>query len=201
MFCWAICSTCGSIWQDVLLPSPVKFLLLYTAEEIFKQLTQPAFSVKEAQKGQRSMHLEMTLNSCWLCVPGLNSSVISNIQSSHSHACMYATPLQSCPTLCDPVDSSPPGSSAHGDSPRQGYWSGLPCPPPGDLPNPGIKSGSLMSTALAGGFFVTSTTNGKASPPQQSQPSQSLPPAHLWSPHLETRRQSRMIRTFAQESH
>ena len=38
---------------------------------------------------------------------------------------------------------------------RQEYWSGLPCPPPGDLPNPGIEPDSL---ALAGGFFTTSTT-------------------------------------------
>ena len=41
---------------------------------------------------------------------------------------------------------------------RQEHWSGLPCPPPGDLPDPGIKSASLMSPALAGGFFATSTT-------------------------------------------
>ena len=33
---------------------------------------------------------------------------------------------------------------------RQEYWSGLPCPPPGDLPNPGIKP---TSPALVGGFF------------------------------------------------
>ena len=36
---------------------------------------------------------------------------------------------------------------------RQEYWSGLPCPPPGDLPDPGIEPMSLMSPALAGGFF------------------------------------------------
>ena len=36
---------------------------------------------------------------------------------------------------------------------RQEYWSGLPYPPPGDLPYPGIKSVSLISPALAGGFF------------------------------------------------
>ncbi|CAI9158760.1 unnamed protein product [Rangifer tarandus platyrhynchus] len=41
---------------------------------------------------------------------------------------------------------------------RQEYWSGLPCPPPGDLPDPGIEPTSLMSPALAGGFFTTSTT-------------------------------------------
>ena len=41
---------------------------------------------------------------------------------------------------------------------RQEYWSGLPCPSPRDLPNPGIESTSLMSPALAGGFFNTRTT-------------------------------------------
>ena len=41
---------------------------------------------------------------------------------------------------------------------RQEYWSGLPCPSPGNLPNPGIKSASLMSCALASRFFNTSAT-------------------------------------------
>ena len=41
---------------------------------------------------------------------------------------------------------------------RQEYWSGLPFPSPRDLPNPGIEPTSLMSPALAGGFFTTSTT-------------------------------------------
>ena len=43
---------------------------------------------------------------------------------------------QSCLTVCDPMDCRllcPWGFSS------QEYWSGLPCPPPGDLPNPGIK--------------------------------------------------------------
>ena len=38
---------------------------------------------------------------------------------------------------------------------RQEYGRGLPCPPPGDLPNPGIEIVSPMSPALAGGFFTT----------------------------------------------
>ena len=41
---------------------------------------------------------------------------------------------------------------------RQEYWSGLPCPLPGDLPDPGVKPASLMSPALAGRFFTTNTT-------------------------------------------
>ena len=42
--------------------------------------------------------------------------------------------------------------------PRQEHWSGLPFPPPGDLPNPGIKLTSLASPALAGEFFTTAHT-------------------------------------------
>ena len=38
---------------------------------------------------------------------------------------------------------------------RQEYWSGVPFPLSGDLPNPGIKSISLESPALVGGFFTT----------------------------------------------
>ena len=41
---------------------------------------------------------------------------------------------------------------------RQEYWSGLPCPPKGDLPEPGIELVSLVSPALAGGFFTTNTS-------------------------------------------
>ena len=38
---------------------------------------------------------------------------------------------------------------------RQKYWNGLSFPPPGDLPDPGIKPASLTSSALAGRFFAT----------------------------------------------
>ena len=41
---------------------------------------------------------------------------------------------------------------------RQEYWSGSPCPPPGDLPKPGIEPTVLMSAALAGGSFTTGAT-------------------------------------------
>ena len=41
---------------------------------------------------------------------------------------------------------------------KQEYWSGMPRPPPGDLPDPGFKPMSLMSPALADRFFTTSTT-------------------------------------------
>ena len=38
---------------------------------------------------------------------------------------------------------------------RQEYWSGLPFPPPGDLPDPGIEPVSPSASELAGGFFTT----------------------------------------------
>ena len=55
-----------------------------------------------------------------------------------------AKSLQSCPTLCDPVDCSPLGSLSMGFS-RQEYWSGLPC----------LRQGVLY--ALAGEFFPAET--------------------------------------------
>ena len=54
---------------------------------------------------------------------------------------------QSRLTLCDPMDCNPPGSSVHGIS-RQEYWSGLPFPPPGDLPDPRIDPTFPMSPEL-----------------------------------------------------
>ena len=68
---------------------------------------------------------------------------------------MHAKSLQSCPALCNPMACLAPLSMEFS---RQEHWSGLPCPPPGDLPNPEIKLMFLMSPALASRFFTTSTT-------------------------------------------
>ena len=64
---------------------------------------------------------------------------------------------QLCPTLCDPMGCSPPGSSVHGifqarivEQVATSYR--------GDLPDPGIEPASLESPALAGGFFTSSAT-------------------------------------------
>ena len=48
------------------------------------------------------------------------------------------------------MDCNLPGSSVHGDSLRLEYWSGLLCPPPGDLLNPGIEpwSPALQADSL-----------------------------------------------------
>ena len=61
------------------------------------------------------------------------------------HACSVA---QSCPTVCNPMDCSPPTRLLLSmEFSRQEYWSGVSFPPPGDLPNPGVGP---ASPALAG---------------------------------------------------
>ena len=67
------------------------------------------------------------------------------------------TDAQSCATLCNPMNGSPPGSSVHEILPAR-ILGWVPFPPPGDLPDPGAEPASLTSTALMGGFFTTSTT-------------------------------------------
>ena len=63
-----------------------------------------------------------------------------------TYVCLHAKSLQLCPTLCDPMDGSQPGSSS------LGFLS------PGDPADPGIGPKSLMSRALASGFFTSSAT-------------------------------------------
>ena len=67
--------------------------------------------------------------------------------------CHLVTQLHS--TLCHTVVHQVPLSMGFS---RQEYWSGLPGPSPGDLPNPGIEPASLMSPALASMFFTISAT-------------------------------------------
>ena len=83
--------------------------------------------------------------SCAVILPILEKPV-KNIYKASLTLVLVA---QSCPTLCDPLDCSLPGSWSMRFS-RQGYWSGLPFPSPGDLPNSGIKPGS----PAAGRFFT-----------------------------------------------
>ena len=74
-------------------------------------------------------------------------------------AAAAAKSLQSYPTLCDLMECNPPSFSVHlfmGFSQQEHCKNTF--PPPGDLPNPGIKTVSLTSPALAGGFFTTSAT-------------------------------------------
>ena len=57
---------------------------------------------------------------------------------------MHAKLPQSCPTLCDPMEGAHQAPLSTGFS-RQEYWSGLPFPSPGDLPDPGIEPGDCIA--------------------------------------------------------
>ena len=67
---------------------------------------------------------------------------------------------------------------------RQEYWSGLPCPPPGNLPDPSIELRSPMSSALAGGLFTTSSSwEAKGTLPPRIQCAQFVLTISLLSSH------------------
>ena len=87
-----------------------------------------------------------------LCCP---RETITTLLISYTPICVLIT--QSCQILCYPMDYSLPGSSVHGIlQARILEW--VACPPPRDLPDPGIELASLTSPALAGGPFTASAT-------------------------------------------
>ena len=71
--------------------------------------------------------------------------------------CVCAESPKSCPTLCNSMDYSPPGSSVHGILQAR-ILELVAVPSSGDLPDPEMELASLVSPALASGFFTTSTT-------------------------------------------
>ena len=67
---------------------------------------------------------------------------------------------------------------------RQEYCSGLPCPPPGHLPNPGVEPTSLTSPSLAGRFFTTTATYIPQSSPNETYPQSWRCSLSLFQPRL-----------------
>ena len=109
-------------------------LLGIDTEDVWKELRQVALGLQF--KGRRL--LSSVSWCCWL-----------NRQLPSKDVCAVWSVAQLYPTLCNPMDCSPRGSSVHGFS-GQEYWSGLPCSPPGDLSNPGIepRSPALQEDSL-----------------------------------------------------
>ena len=99
--------------------------------------TQKATSYLKARSFRRGTWVALKI---WMCL----CAVLSHL----SHVQLFATPWT--------IDCQAPLSMGF---PRQQYWSGLPCPPPGDLPDSGIEPVSLVSPALADGFFTTWDTH------------------------------------------
>ena len=99
----------------------------------------------------------------------------------------FCSVSQLCSTFCDPVNCSPPGSSVHG-FPRLEYWSGLPFPSPGDIPDLEVKP---RPPALTGGFFTTEPPGSPWGTWQQTAPAQAGPVTGTYSLHCEARRAAR----------
>ena len=74
---------------------------------------------------------------------GLSAKKIINALPAQVHA-------QLCPTLCDPTNCNPPDYSV-----QEEYWNGLPFPPLGHLPDPGLEPMSPASPVAVGRFFTT----------------------------------------------
>ena len=71
----------------------------------------------------------------------LNSEILISAKKNRTYQAMkrwMCMLIQLCPTLCNPMDCSPPGSSVHRILQAR-IFSGLPCPPPGDLRDPGME--------------------------------------------------------------
>ena len=85
-------------------------------------------------------------------------SVMEKIKKGKKKSCQVPLSVNLMPVSTLQSLSQTPWTVAHNallsmGFPRREYWSGLPFPTPGDLPNPEIK---LVSLALAGKFFTTS---------------------------------------------
>ena len=94
----------------------------------------------------------------WLQLPPFSPPFpVSLCPSSHSRLCCacYAISVVSDSVTLWTITLQAPLTVGFS---RQDYWNGLPCPPPGDRPDPGIEPSSLMSPALAGGFSTPSAT-------------------------------------------
>ena len=94
----------------------------------------------------------MFLNQATLITNYQNTNLETALKKNKIH--VHAKILQLHLILCNPLDYTacqPPLSVGFS---RQRYWGGLPCPPPGDLPESGIEYMSLLSPAMAGSFLL-----------------------------------------------
>ena len=152
----------GNWWFSLLLPSSSSSHLSFHRCQIYilvwrlflTHSTFFLFCLSHTLPSNKMMQL--CLNLCFprgLSLPPVHHGLCSLscgcacVLSRFSHVWLFATPWT--------VALQAPLSMGF---PRQEYWSGLLCPPPGDLPDPGLKPTSLMSPALAGRFSTTCAT-------------------------------------------
>ena len=107
-----------------------------------------------------------SLQNCWRCISVSHPvyGVLLWQPQSFQGGTVLCCAVSSGVSNYDPMDCSPPDPFVHGIL-QANHGRGLPCPPPGDFPDPGVKSVSLMSPELASRFVIPSTTctSGKES--------------------------------------
>ena len=114
--------------------------------------------------GRSSQHVgteaRATCRMVWAC---LYPHMWGGGDNHPGHGCCLLSHFSHAQLFVDAMDHSPTGSSVLGFS-RQEHWSGWPCPPPGDLPDPGTELESLTSPALTGRFLPTGATGEVSAP-------------------------------------
>ena len=129
------------MWKTANFPLLISLLFLYIS------LSQPL------PGRQKSKNWNLSTLQCFTCFPSVSSTYLSLCVCVSVCVCVcMRTCAKSCLTLYDPMDCSLPGSM---ELSRQEYWSEVPFPSPGDLPDSGTEPQFLVSPALAGWLFTT----------------------------------------------
>ena len=141
---WRMTGThCNWCWEMCVCPPFRRWVwftkLTYFQREVFEQ---------KAEEKSLYLHPERNQND----LPSTETDPITGILSLFVHVLNLFSHVR---LFVTPWTTARQAPLSMGFS-RQEYWSGLPCPPPGDLPDPGIESASLMFTSLAGMFFTSS---------------------------------------------
>ena len=123
-------------------PAPWEWLVVSTrVTAALPESVRAGWRLDEGEE-QSWLRLEAWLWCLQTSAPlGLSFLMCNAVEIISLYVCVPAWSLQSCPTLCNPMNCSPPGSSVLGIL-QQEYWSGLPCPPSVDLSNSGIEPAS-----------------------------------------------------------
>ena len=147
--------TCGFSYQP-LCKTGAFFIPFFQVSYLFFKLNVKESSfISPSVTSYTSILQDLTsLLSKWTKAPSLcyylrSGSHLLPELSQLTPNCVCVLVNQSCLTLCDPIDCSPPGSFVHVIF-QQEYWSGLPFPSGGNLPNPGVRprSSALQADAL-----------------------------------------------------
>ena len=146
-----------------------------------RSISRKSESAGKFQLPRKREHPKYSLGNCWWTSqePG-PAQPVKATQSKPVLCCVHAQSLQSCPTLCDSMDCSPPGSFVHGISQvRILEWVAMPSPR--NLPNPGVKTHiSYISCTGRGVLYLGSHMGFVLTPTKIKKPSNSQ---FLWKCH------------------